>query len=359
MKSLIVTCAAELKDRRCLDIIYRHSEIDVFRNIHGAISESWLVDRTLTTKLPFQTTVLAKHFLPTIKTPPLSLLETCLFRASELIDQSKKIYFLWSGGINSTTALISFLMLGVVREQLIIVCNNESINENAKFYKDHILGKFNLLASELLIQQLKFSKIDGIILSCDQANLLCGQNFGYTMVDYYGNDILYEPASRENVVKFFIDNNLNIDSANCWYDVFMSSIDKSIRPIDNMYDFAWWVGFNWEWQWSAEKLKLKTSYENNIQTFYDSNEMQAWSIYHTQPNIATKSDFKCEFNKILFEYTKDSSYFSKIKHPSTTLNYMSDSYVAIDSENKRYKSKEFSIVDYYCSDNFISQWLTD
>lgn len=358
MKSLIVTCASELKDRRCLDIIKRYPDVDIFRNIHGVVSESWLIDRTSKINLPFRSIVLPENIIPKVVNHyNLDLTETCLYRAEELMTKNKKIYFLWSGGIDSTMALTSFLMLGINKEKLSVVCNAESIKENPTFYKDHIRGKFDLLASELLMQLMKLSKVDGTILSCEQGDLLYGQDFGFSMFELYGEKFLDEPANRKNIVKFFIDNNMNEQSANCWHDIFITSTENSPRPINNMYDFSWWCGFNWRWQWAVEKIKIRTNQALDIQTFFSSNEMQLWSIFHKQRRISKKQDFKYEFKKMIYDYTKDKIYFDKIKHPSATFYYTADSYTAIDDQYKRYKSNEFSIVDYYEPNNFISQWL--
>ena len=358
MKSLIITCAFELKDKRCLALIEQYPDIDIFRNIHGVVSESWLVDRTATVKLPFHTTVLEENILPDFTTiPQRTLYDTCMFRATELITNCKKIYFLWSGGIDSTMALTSFIMAGVSKEQLIVVCNSESIKENPQFYKNHILGKFDLMASELMMQRMKLSNIDGTILSCEQGDLLYGQDFGFSMFELLGSDFLNASVSKENAIKFFVANNMNENSASCWYDIFMTSAKNSPRSINNMYDFSWWCGFNWRWQWAVEKIKIRTAQSLDIQTFFSSNEMQAWSVLHNQRQVVNKADFKYEFKKLIYDYTKDITYFDKIKHPSATFYYTADSYAAIDSNYKRYKSKDFSIIDYYQPDNFISQWL--
>jgi hypothetical protein len=328
--------------------------------VHGVVSESWLVDRTSTVVLPFRTTVLPENLLSNFQNfTQISLLEACLFRAEELISKCKKIYFLWSGGIDSTMALTSFIMSGISREQLIVVCNSESIKENPKFYKDHILNKFDLLASELLMQQMKLSTIDGTIISCEQGDLLYGQDFGSSMFELYGGEFLNKSVSRKNAVKFFVDNKMNETAANCWYDIFMTSATASPRPIDNMYDFSWWCGFNWRWQWAIEKIKIRTKQNVDIQTFFSSHELQSWSVFHQQHQVSKKIDFKYEFKKMIYEYTKDESYFDKIKHPSATFYYTADSYAAIDSNYNRYRAKEFSIIDYYQPNNFISQWLVD
>ena len=359
MKSLIVTCAFELKDPRCADIVKKSPDVEIFRNIHGVVSESWLVDRTATVSLPFRTTLLSENVLPNfLNLSQLTLSETCIFRANELMSKCNKIYFLWSGGIDSTMALTSFLMLGIKREQLVVVCNSESIKENPQFYKEHILDKFDLLASELLMQQMKYNNIDGTILSGEQGDLLYGQDFGLSMFELYGGEFLNKPPSRENAVKFFVDNKINEIAANCWYDIFMTSANASPRPIDNMYNFSWWCGFNWRWQWAVEKIKMRTTQNVDIQTFFSSTEMQSWSVFHQQQQVFKKSDFKYEFKKFIYDYTKDNNYFNKIKHPSATFYYTADSYVAIDSEYTRYKSKNFSIIEYYQPDNFISQWLS-
>lgn len=357
MKSLIASCAFELKDYRSEYIIHKYKDIDLFRNIHGVVAESWLIDRTGIVQLPFKSSVLAENKLPQIKKQfNLDLDQICVNRAKELADTKKHIYIMYSGGIDSTLIVVSFLMANINPEQITIVCNQESIKESPNFYKKIIRGKFAIMASESMMQKMKSTIIDGLLISGEQGDLIFGQDFGSTMFSRYGKEYLESFPSRNLITKFFLDNGMSEKAANCWYDIFMGSTNLSPRPIDTVYDFSWWAGFNWRWQWALEKVKMRSFYDQEIKTFFSSEDFQQWSIHHQQ-HISTICDFKYAYKKIIFDYTKDEQYFQKIKIPSATLYYGANSYVALDDDRNRYKSKNFSLMDYYQNNNFISNWL--
>lgn len=358
MNKLIAACTFELKDRRSLYIADKHKDIEIFRNIHGAVSESWLIDRTEHIKLPFKSKLLEENKLPNIdKKFNLDLLQVCIDRALELVLDNKQIYVMWSGGVDSTLMIVSLLMAAVNLEQITIVCNQESVKENPKFYKKFILNNFKILSSEALIQQMKINTINGILVSGEQGDLIFGQDFGSVMFSRYGKDYLRSPISRNLVVKFFVDSDMTEVASNCWYDIFMGSAHRSPRPIETVYDFSWWAGFNWRWQWALEKVKMRSVHDQNIVTFFSSDKFQQWSIIHQQ-DISKITDFKLSYKKIICDYTKDNEYLEKIKIPSATLYYGANSYVALTENGVRHTSKTFSLMDYYNKNNFISAWLS-
>ena len=280
-------------------------------------------------------------------------------RASEIIKSNQKIYFWWSGGIDSTAALISFILAGANKEQITVVCNFDSIKEFPSFYYNHILGKFPILASELMMQKLKYQRITDKIISCEHGDLMYGQDLGMIMYDLFGPEYLKKPLNRENVVHFFQTAGMNHRASQCWYDIFTHNLDLSPRPIKNMYDFSWWSGNNWRWQWALEKVRMRTEVNPDISTFYSEDQLQSWSAFHRQYDIVKKSDFKKEFKDFIFQFTKDKIYYdTKIKYASATIYYAADSYSAIRNDQKRIRSKDFSVMDYYQQDNFINDWLS-
>lgn len=359
MKTLTATTCQELRDHRVIEISTRFKDIDIFRNIQGAVNESWLVDRCGMFKLPFHTDVLNENRLPQVrKNFNKNLFDICIERASTILENNNKIYIMWSGGIDSTVMLVSFLLTGKNLNKIIIVCNQESIKENTKFYKNNIRNNFSIISSEIFMQRYQHKKIDGIILSGEQGDLLYGQDFGLSMFKKYGKDYLTSKPSRPNLVKYFQDCNMSAEASNCWYDIFMESTKNSPRPIENIYDFSWWAGFNWRWQWSVEKVKLRSNIDQNITTFFSAEDFQQWSYCHTN-KIENITDFKKEFKTVIYAYTKDIDIFQKIKIPSATLYYGVGCFAAIDQKGNRISADEFSIMDYYCKDNFIVEWLKD
>jgi len=356
--SLIAAAPYELKDKRSLEIIKQFPDVEIFRNIQSIISESWLVDRSNVIKLPFGTYLLDEHKFPIYNTNVKDLESVMIDRAKHFIDINKKIYLWWSGGIDSTAALIAFILAGVKKDQLTVVCNYDSIKEYPLFYNDYILDKFPILASELMMQNLKYQKISDQIVSCEHGDLMYGQDLGMIMFNIFGEEYLKKKLSRNTVTKFFQTAGMSDQASNCWFDIFTYNLHQSPRPIENMYDFSWWTGNNWRWQWAIEKVRMRTEINTDISTFYSGKDLQSWSAFHRQHDIKTKSDFKKEFKDFIFKFNKDKVYYdTKIKYASATIYYGADSFSAIRNDKKRIRSKDFSVMDYYQRNNFISDWL--
>jgi hypothetical protein len=358
MSSLVVTTGSELKDNRSFDLFKNYEDIDIFKNIFGLVNESWLVDRTQTVKTPFKNYLNKENQIPDFsKFKNLDLEESLITVTKELIALDQKIYFLWSGGIDSTAALTAFLVGGNI-QNIIVVCNQDSIREYSNFYQNHIRGKFSLMASELFMQKIKNNTVDGIALSCEQGDCLYGQDFGLRSANVFGYTYLRKPANKDNIKKLFIAYGMTDKAASCWYDLYSSTFHLSPRPIETMYDFSWWATFNWRWQWAFEKVYLRSKDDFPLKTFFSSPLLQKWSVNHSQYDITKQSDFKIDLKKFIFNYTKDQEYFeNKIKHPSATLYYAANYFVAIDSNRTRFDHNEFSIKNYYEPQNFISDWI--
>lgn len=358
--SLIVALTPELKDSR-IDILFPNSkDVAIYTDISKIIGNGWVVDRTTTVQLPFKSYVTKENLLPNFsQLPKLNLLDAVIHRCNELIESNKKIYLLWSGGIDSTMMLTSFILADINPNQLVVVCNNDSIREYPKFYADHIRGKFEVMASELLMQNIKLTEVDAIILSGEQGDCMYGQDFGMMGLSMFGEDYLWLAPTKENILKLFTAKGITNQAANCWYDLYFSSLKHSPREINTVYDFYWWTTFNWRWQWAIEKFKLRFKQDQNIHTFFSSSQMQKWSVDHKQQNISKLSNFKYEFKKLILDYTKDFSYFeTKIKHPSATIYYSINSYAAMNQKRERILARDFSIKDYYVKNNSISDWLS-
>ena len=358
MPLLTAACSFELKDKRVLDIIKVHEDVDIFRSIHGVVSESWLLDRTENVQLPFKSKILKENKIPNAITGfKKNLTEICVDRALELhASCDNEIYILWSGGIDSTLIVVGFLLANLDLDKITIVCNHDSVKENTLFYRQHILKKFKIISSEAFTQRMKIEIIDGLIISGEQGDLIFGQDFGQIMFQRYGADYLKLTANRSTITKFFTDSDMTSRAANCWYDIFMGSAHLSPRPIDTVYDFSWWTGFNWRWQWALEKIKMRSVHDQNIKTFFSGDAFQQWAFGHNQ-DINEITDFKLDYKKIICNYTKDFNYLEKIKIPSATFYYGANAFAALTETGKRIKSKEFSIMNSYQADNFISQWI--
>ena len=108
-------------------------------------------DRTDTIKIPLKTTVLDNCLLPTYRQLDKSFEEICNDRANVLmahaITTNRKIAVMWSGGVDSTLILTSFLKTYKgydIKDRIVVLMSQDSIIENPHFYDKHVLPNFEL-----------------------------------------------------------------------------------------------------------------------------------------------------------------------------------------------------------------------
>jgi len=110
-----------------------------------------IVDRTGTIQMPVYTHALFP--MPSFRVQKKTYEEICNERALELLVKAELqglgLYVFYSGGIDSTTVLVSLFKNAtpVQKENITVLLSENSIIENPTFYKEHLLGKVRLLSS--------------------------------------------------------------------------------------------------------------------------------------------------------------------------------------------------------------------
>jgi hypothetical protein len=359
MKSIVVTTDHRYSFKKNSDKL--PIDLQIYSDIFKLIPFTWIVDRTETTNLPFNTHLIDEHkFKPQNKSTK-SLDEICQEEVKKYTNTSGHIYILWSGGIDSMLLIISFLKSNIDKNKIVVACNFDSIKEYYTFYKEHILPNFKVISVDKFIADAKYNLIDGVVLTGDPCDVLFGNDLALDVGKTFGFDYLQMPCSRDYVVNYLKQKKFTEQSANCWYDYFMSSVFKSPREIKTMQDYSWWEGFNHRWQAANEKIKIRFSTENSQKCiqFFNTDEFQLWAIYNNQPALKDFNNLKLESKKIIFEFTKDQDYYdNKIKLNSNSYVFGLNSHSVILNDGQRLTAKEFNIYDFYNRNNFINDWLS-
>ena len=349
---LLYAFSRELKDT---DVQFPQEDINLFKQIYKLDADGWLVDRSGSVNFPFNEQLLDRYPFPT---PVLTTFaDACIDHANELLDLNQKIHILWSGGIDSTAIVVSFIQTGRPLDNVIIVLNYDSIKEYSAFYEKHIRGKFKILVTEEAMMLMTTSSIDGIVLSGEHADQLIGTPLANFLHQGMPKGFLERPFTFDNFKELFRARGIDEKATECWFSIYNTTIQKSPRPIETMYDLAWWHGFNFKWQSTDLKIYLRIKKEVNFKTFYSGNKFQAWSCT-VVPNLKNINSVKSEQKQFILDFTQDADYFSnKMKHPSSTLYYAVKAAPAIDKNfNKLFN---FSLKAFYNSDNSISKWLNN
>jgi hypothetical protein len=285
-----------------------------------------IVDRTETYKIPF---VHKKIPIPKFN-PSFNLTyEDCAMEKMKELDEiynnsGKKFRLLYSGGIDSTAILASFVeYFGLEKTSKIleIACSKESIEENPWAW-DRIIrkSKFKLYPSHNHTNMWD----DDFVFLMGEGN---DQLFNHSLFSHYKNgNNLYNPVTVEEVVEF-LNKIKPSNDANYTANILINISKKSPIPVENMSMFFWWTMFNLSWSAVGYRVlsqSRRTKFNQDFFTtsfkqFFQTDLFQQWSLkyhYDNPENFANISDYKLECKKLSIKILKIPEYYSKNKHKS-------------------------------------------
>ena len=305
-----------------------------------------IVDRTGTISLPIniQSIFPLPHFRPFKKTYE----EICNERARELLRRADegdtKIYVFWSGGIDSTLALVSLLKnsTAVQRSKIVVLLSEESITEYPYFYREHIRGKLHMEPSAMFPYILGTKHI---ITSGELNDQVFGSNLSsLPFMKMFGRDIIYKPYQRDKLFQFYNAKTGDPKMTNFYLDLFDRLMNAAPIPIPSYFHYFWWLLFTLEWQgvymrvlpFTTERNTKNISphyFENNVAPFYGTEDFQLWSMNNLDKRIKNTWDtFKWPCKDIIYDYTKDVHYRdNKLKKASNSVWTQKGAYNFIDT----------------------------
>lgn len=337
-----------------------HHDIQLFSEIQNKLSRyHFLFDRSSSIRMPFHSYTDDKYKFPKIDSNSNSFVDACLQIVENIKKENNKVYIMWSGGIDSTMILVLFLMSNLDKDQLIVVCNSDSISEYYWFWKTFVKDKCKLMSTEKLMQYSKYHVLDGIVITGEPNDAFFGGSISNRLLDYFDIGFLHQPCTRENILKTTRFMRISNKSSNCFYDLMMATKQNSPRPIESVFDFYWWYGYNFMWMHNIEKLRARMHPDTDHRLFFAEDILQKWSLKNLTP-IKYKLSYKDDYQLgIIYDYTGDKEYFkNKIKFESMSKIFQTYSALIRTQEKKSIYTNP-NILDYYQPDNFISSWLLE
>jgi len=226
---------------------------------------------------------------------------------------------LWSGGIDSTVIVTSILknLSPADRENIVIACNRISIYEHPKFFYEHIQPNFKIVDSNFIklndtILQ-KYYVIDG-----DPADQLYGGIASRSMIDE--KTILKDWRRDPDELIDFLTTSVDSTFSEWYYAIAKQNIESVDVPIENYYDFCWWLFFNASWaSVLLRPLQFQTInsvsgmrlFFDNFIAWFSAEEYQQWSMVNHfgvkyDVNI---SDRKLASKKYIYDFDHDEYYY--------------------------------------------------
>lgn len=277
----------------------------------------------------------------------LSFSEICDRRASALralINKTgARVVIYYSGGIDSTTCLVSILKNFSAEELSFIdvAMSAESIVENPRFFEKHILGKLNIVDSH----KLKYSDIQksgNYAVTSDQGDSIFGTELGTQMYYSYHQILSNLSLASQNKLKNYhlkvSDEKTHFSEyadmiiayfelkrtpgfGKAFYEKFLHNIRTSNVPVHSLHDFFWWYIFNLKYMECALRSALyyyngdnrEKAINNTIFNWFHSEDYQKWSMVNNNNGQKirgiTASSYKWSAREYIHAYDKNDWYF--------------------------------------------------
>lgn len=283
-----------------------------------------IIDRTEKLELGFDAKVLDKipEFNPAFADTFQQISDrTAATIIQEAIERNLRIQVLWSGGIDSTVALIALVNAGsfsAISDRIEVLLSMDSINEYPLFFHQFIHGKLNYTFIHPPITQ-HFAD-DALIVTGEHGDQLFGSDKllpmivnGLAQLNYedclpiYATHKFGVPSTGERLLRYL-----------------EPLIAAAPKPIVSAFDLFWWLNLTIKWQQVTLRLPVFTFKEDiadlaeRFRHFFRGEDFQQWSLHQHENRAVTRlADYKAIAKKYIFDFTNDPNYRNdKSKEPS-------------------------------------------
>jgi len=266
-----------------------------------------LIDRTIGNEyFNYDYTPLPKDYITT-----LSFDDVCLSVAKELWKENDRIAIFWSGGIDSTVALVALIMTNDDwQKSLVIYCSKRSIENEYPYFYNEILKKSNVEIKILDFENFYKKELFDDLYVTDGN---CG-------------DWIWACNAAKRYDKFDSSYNVIINKFPSMKKYCYNLIEKCPVKITTAFDLSWWLAFNYRWDYNkiAHGLRIDDlNYLYAVKPFFCHDLFQKWSMSNPDKKIKDKwNTYKWPAKDFIFRFTGDNYYRvnklqkNSISHPA-------------------------------------------
>lgn len=281
-------------------------------------------DRSGKISTPINTTTLDACRLPTYD-PRFSkdYEEICQLRARKLLDHvietDQKLTILYSGGIDSTTILVSLLMVSTpdeLNKHVLVLLSDKSIKENPNFYSKYIIRNFSCASS------YNFSRYLGapghMLINGEGNDQLFGSAILYIYGDHFGNEIFSRPMTTDLMIELINFRLNHIEKSTALASVLEKLFVDTPVDLPTVFHRFWWINFTLKWQcvylrllaWSQPRYRNNIKPGYNYSTFFHDLDFQLWTMKNSNDLIPSSwTDYKWHSKKMIYDFNKDRDYY--------------------------------------------------
>ena len=253
--------------------------------------------------------------------------ECCMDAAEELWKLGNPIELFWSGGIDSSGALIALLETKSDSDVLSIRYTQDSIDEFPLMWEKMVKDKNNPLSHKEILSDTLFENHDIIKITGECGDQCFGSDALHANLDKHADDwetILTWPngqlfAAKSDVPK---DTQETYEYKRAQLaELLFEHVDYCPFEIKTIFDLFWWCNFCFKWQDVDNRMIFTfsgTSEWKSTISFFNTEDFQKWSIVnHDVKHGGTWESYKQPAKEYINKYIKDDTYRKdKTKEPS-------------------------------------------
>jgi hypothetical protein len=260
-------------------------------------------------------------------------------RAIELLARSQlytSVLLFYSGGIDSTMILCAILKNWSKSDlaKVSIVMNQHSIDENKNMFTDYISGQFTIINTDEYFTGCKINNDTLYVTGALGDSLMASDNnilsYNELYPDSYNKSWI---TDVDNLIKYF---SIRSDPVTAQHiiDTVVQSLAKCKFEVETVYEFFWWISFNWGWDidifqsvwyWRlADNANTKQFLEDNHFIWLNTVDYQDWAINTIGTTLMMGDSIrmsKYSMKKYIYDFNNNCDYFlNKIHEGSVSKN---------------------------------------
>lgn len=245
----------------------------------------------------------------------------------EALDAGRRLRLLWSGGIDSTTALIAVMKAAEergCREIVRVLVSFSSVQENPVFFRQHLYGRYSIEPVSHPVSE--FLDAAALNVTGEHGDQLFGSQF---LEPYVRRGLASEPY-REILPFVLLERLRNPVSARRVGHYLEPVIAAAPVPIRTLFDYMWWLNFSLKWQdvtLRLTALRGERAHEvyGSLRHFFRSPAFQAWSLANPAiREVATWARYKEPAKRYILEFTGDEDYYRTKEKEDSLRNVLLD-----------------------------------
>lgn len=261
-------------------------------------------------------------------------------RAAALWAENKKLSVFWSGGIDSTVALVGLLKTvpdGRLSD-LTVHCNAASILEYPEFYAAHIKDKLTVKSTPEVVKPTDRYWAENVFASSTVDEIAKTLKTSLVVTGELGDQVFGSAgfANDPDKISSTIDDLLVAQELTDIRDEIDALSTACPIPINSVTTLMWW--WNFSCKWSEVRFRGLTSVTDsddfaNVRHFFDTDDFQKWSIANDDLKIKdTIQSYKFTAKDYIHDFAKHDDYRDqKLKVGSLRVRWGAP--IAIDSNN--------------------------